>query len=248
MNDIYRVATIPTLCFVLFTFTPAIAISADSLPEPKKESTAIDDVQPIENNTSAYPSTGPAERLHLQMGLTTMAIGAVSTLGAGLLTRIIAENAGWKYRDKTRNFWVGASLFTYPLVSTFVATSMADGCSKYKYSTGLILLGAYTGAGLAFTASMLFAASNDPKVDGKYDGGYFDQNTQNKRKLGRILFHLVLPSTLPGLMVMIAARISRKRQSIAKIPRFMPMPTVFSRIDKHGNYRSSLGCLFAGTF
>jgi hypothetical protein len=164
---------------------------------------------------------------------------AVGIQTAGVLTAVIAGAASDGLSDRSVQVSYGVVLAITPTFAALAGASLAAGCTTYRSSTLAMFVGGYLGAAMAYLGAFFYVERDDPKVDGKYDPIYFEEDHSGERALGALTLAL-LPIFLPAIGVAVGYRVTREprgddraaggRPAAALAP---PSPT-FYRSDPRG--------------
>jgi hypothetical protein len=143
-------------------------------------------------------------RTALVFGL-SVAGSAICVLPTLLLTGVFGS-----FSDLSVELGYGIAMGLSPLSSSLLASLTARNSPDYNVPLGTMILSGYVGSAASYVALFFFMEKDDPKVDGKYDAIYFDNNEAADIVLGILTLGLV-PLLIPAVCVTMGYHWGRKR-------------------------------------
>ena len=173
---------------------------------------------------------------------TTMAVQGSGLVIAGLITFA----SGDQFSDRNTLLAWGLYAGISPAVSTTVGYFMTRRSRRYGAGVPGMLIGGYLGAAASFGLAYLYIRADDPKVDGEYDGGYFEENTG--RNIAGLLAMWVAPIVLVTAGVVLGHLKSRKEKTPRRLMRLAPPTPILLPAAARGSGAAPGLNLLSGTF
>jgi hypothetical protein len=164
----------------------------------------------------------------------------------GVAFALLASGLDYGLSDASMEISYGVMLGLTPIADGMLGWLVMRRSVRFDAPIFSTILGAYVGAAISYVCLYFFQEADDPKVDGKYDDIWFQNDGADNRVGAGTMVRVVVPILLPAIGAGLGALAGRKPLVEPKgLTLAPPMPIAFSSGERGG---AVPGVLLSGVF